>query len=112
MRPHRAAAVFVRIDQRRQRHRAFDRRIEPDAQLAQEIEVRPKPGHYDQLVDDDVTAAATSAGADGEARAVEGEIRNAKFALHFYLAGRDQLSECGAKLASGAHLAPPTSAKR
>ena len=36
VRPHRAAAMLVRIDQRRERGRGFDRGIEADAQLADE----------------------------------------------------------------------------
>ena len=57
VRPHGAAAVLVRIDQRRQRHRAFDRGIKLDAKLAHEVQVRPETGRHDQFVDDDLAAA-------------------------------------------------------
>ena len=58
-----------------------------------------------------MAAGASSAAADGEARAVQAEIRNAKFALHFYLARRDQRGEGGAKLAAGGELVIGATAK-
>ena len=74
--------MLVGIDQRRQRDRAFDRRIEPDAQFAHEVEVRPEARRDDEFVDDDLTAEQPERGGHDEARAVGDEMRNAKFAFH------------------------------
>ena len=64
MRTHRAAAVQIGIDQRRQDGRAFERRVERDAQLAQEGQIRPEAGCDDQLVGFDVAPATSRAGAE------------------------------------------------
>ena len=79
--------MLVGIDQRRQRDRAFDRRIEPDAQLAREIQIRPKTRRDDEFVGDDPTGRAAGEGAHDETRAVGDEMRNAKAALHLDPAG-------------------------
>ena len=51
MRRHGAAGVEIRIDERGQSWRRFDRRIELDAQLPQERQVRPRAGRNDNAID-------------------------------------------------------------
>ena len=104
--------MFVRIDQRRQRHRAFQRRIKLDAKFAHEIEIRPEASSDDELVCDHLTAATGGAGADREATAVGGEMRHAEFALYPDLAGGDQCGERRAQFAAGGELVVCPAAER
>ena len=111
MRPHGAAAVFVRVDQWRQRNRALDRGIEPDAEFADEIQIGAEAGRHDQFVDDHLTSATTVAGPDEEARAVGGQMRDTEFAFHRYLARCDQCREGCAQRAAGGKLVVGAAAK-
>ena len=47
----RAAGVHVRVDQRGQRARGLQHRVQVEAHLGQQRQVRPEPGHRDDLVD-------------------------------------------------------------
>ena len=51
VRRHRAAAVHVRVDERRERPRALHRGVEVEAQLAEHGQVRPESRHGDDLVE-------------------------------------------------------------
>ena len=53
MRAHRAAGMLVGVDQRRQRPRALQRRVQVQAQLGEEGQVRPQAGRHHELVGDD-----------------------------------------------------------
>ena len=111
VRPHGAAAMFVRIDQRRQRDRALDGRVEPDAQFAHEIQLGAKTRGHDEFVDDDLAAATGRARADDEARAVGGELRNPEFAFHLDSSCGHQCGKRRAKLAAGGKLVVRATAK-
>jgi len=69
VRGHRPTRVHVRIDQRRERPRRLDGRIQVQAQLARETQVGPKAGGADNLVDgsDDVTVVGSQQQAIGRA---------------------------------------------
>jgi hypothetical protein len=56
--------MLVGIDQRRECRRTFDRRIEPDTQLAQIANVGPKAGRNNQFIRNDVPAAGCGSSAD------------------------------------------------
>jgi len=58
VRSHRAAAVQVGVDQRRERRRAFERGVQGHAQLAQKRIVGPQPGGDRKLVGQDALATA------------------------------------------------------
>ena len=53
VRAHGAAAVFVRIDQRPERCRAFEPRIDAEPHFAQHLEIRTEAGADDHLIDID-----------------------------------------------------------
>jgi len=63
VRPHGCRSYVGWIDQRRQRHGTFDRRVKLNAKFAHEIQVRPEARCNNQFVDDNMTSAAGSAGA-------------------------------------------------
>ncbi len=68
MRPHRSAAVQIGIDEWRENRWAFKCRVERDAQLAQEGDVRAESGGNHQLICEYVTPAAGGAVAYGSSR--------------------------------------------
>ena len=66
----------VRIDQRRQRRRRLDSRIELDAQLAQERQVRPEAGRDDDAVDVELERLAAQHALRPERRQLFGAMRS------------------------------------
>ena len=66
VRAHGPARVLVGVDQRRQRPRALQRRVEVEAQLGQEGEIGPQPGRHHQLVGLDRQALTLGLSGDQE----------------------------------------------
>ena len=100
----------IGVDQRRERHRAFHGRIDFDAQLAQEIELRPKAGRHDQFIDDNLPCRVVRA--DDEARAIDPDMGDAELAFDPDLAFGNKASERGAQCTARDQLVVGAAAKR
>jgi hypothetical protein len=96
--------VLVRIDQRRQRDRRLDRRIEPQAHFAQERKVRTEAGRDHQFIREDVPRATAGAGGRPQLFPVQFDRSDWKAGFDLHLSGCDQRSEMRAQFAARGEL--------
>src|SRR5947209_10086169 len=99
MRTHGAAAMLVRIYQRRKGDRAFDGGVKLDSQFEDKTQIGTKAGGDDQFIRRDTTPAGRS-GADPEAISLTRQMRHPKFRFDLDLTRGHQGCEFRAELAA------------
>ena len=92
MRAYRAAGMLVRIDERRERIRTFQRRIEGEAQFSGEAVIGTEAGGDHEFVDLEAIAAI---GDDGERPLQRREARDADAGAHRDAPGGDEAAHGG-----------------
>src|SRR5450755_1977383 len=111
MRPDRAAATLIWIDQGCQRDGAFDGWVKLDTQFTYEIQVGTEPRRHDHLVDDDMASAAAGSGADSKAIPFATDVRDAEVHLHLYLPRCNKCRECCTQFSPGRERVISTAAE-
>src|ERR1700710_756252 len=100
MRAHRAATVFIRINEGSKGNRTFDSRVKLNAEFSNEVQIRSETRRHDQFVNGQMTSATTGPGANGKTGVTEGQMRDTKFAFDCYFTRCDQRGEGSTKCAA------------
>ena len=104
--------MLIWIDQRREGYRCLDGRIQPQPKFIQEGQVGTESGRDNQLVDQNVAAAARRTGGDAQLIAGSQHMRNGEPGLDAHPAGGDQRREGGTEFSARGKLIVGTAAER